>query len=198
MTGIVLLAAGASVRMGEPKQQLLFQGKTLLQRATQAALESVCTPIAVVLGANAEILCTELGGEPVIVVQNEAWQEGMASSLRSGLQKLLNMEPAITSCLFMVCDQPYVTAAVLDNLVQQKKKNEKGIIASAYHNTLGTPVLFDKKYFPALLALEGQEGAKKIIRKHLKDVVAVPFPAGATDIDTAADYAKLLQEGSST
>jgi len=193
VTGVVILAAGASTRLGEPKQQLLFQGKTLLQRAVQAAVEAGCAPVVVVLGARAEMLEPELKEMPVTVVQNPDWEEGMASSIRRGLQGLLLIKPELTDCILMVCDQPFVDAEVLRKLVQTKQDGISGIVASAYNETVGTPVLFDKFYFPELLALQGQEGAKKLVLKHRQVVTSLAFPAGAVDIDTAADYAALLQ-----
>ena len=193
VTGLVILAAGASTRLGKPKQQLLFQGKTLLQRAVQAAVEAGCAPVAVVLGARAEMLEPKLTGMPVTVVRNPDWEEGMASSIRCGLQGLLRSKPDLSEVIFMVCDQPFVDAEVLRKLVQARQDGRSGIVASAYNDTVGTPVLFDKFYFPELLALQGQEGAKKLVLKHRQVVTSMPFPAGAIDIDTAADYTALLQ-----
>ncbi len=193
VTGIVILAAGASTRLGEPKQQLAYQGKTLLQRAVQAALDSGVGPVAVVLGANAEKLLPELADIPVTVVQNPDWQEGMASSIRAGLQELIRQKPELSEVIFMVSDQPFVDAALLKRLVQAKQESRSSIVASAYQGTWGTPVLFDKVYFPELLALQGQEGAKKIILKHQPQVTSISFEAGAIDIDTQEDYKALLQ-----
>ena len=130
---------------------------------------------------------------PVTVVQNPDWEEGMSSSIRRCLQELLLIKPEMTDCIFMVCDQPFVDAEVLRKLVQAKQDGRSGIVASAYNETVGTPALFDKFYFPELLALQGQEGAKKLVLKHRQVVTSLAFPAGAVDIDTAADYAALLQ-----
>ncbi|WP_276497169.1 nucleotidyltransferase family protein [Pontibacter litorisediminis] len=193
--GLVILAAGASSRLGEPKQQLQFQGQSLLQRAVQAGLEAGFAPLVVVLGANAAKFLPELREAEVTVVRNPEWQEGMSASIRCGLEELLRLHPETSGAVFMVCDQPYATAAVLKGLLQAKQGKRGDIVASAYQNTLGTPVLFDKAYFPELLALRGQEGAKKVILKHKEAVIAYPFPAGAIDIDTAADYAALLRAG---
>ena len=181
------------MRLGEPKQQLPFQGKTLLQRAVQEGLASGCAPVVVVLGAGAEVLEPELDGAPVHIVQNPEWRDGMASSIRCGLQELLRVKPELTDCIFMVCDQPYVDAALLQKLVQAKQDGRSGIVASAYQDTVGTPVLFDQVYFPELLSLQGQEGAKKIILRHRDAMTLIAFPQGAVDIDTASDYAALLQ-----
>jgi molybdenum cofactor cytidylyltransferase len=194
MTGIILLAAGASTRLGEPKQALLFRGKTLLQQAIQVARDSMCNPVTVVLGAHPVAALTEPAHPALAVVHNHAWHEGMASSIRAGLECLLTMEPALPSCIFMVCDQPYVTADVLNALIEHRQAGTNRIVASAYGNTLGTPVLFDQAFFPELLALQGQEGAKKVILKYPADVKAVPFPLGGIDIDTADDYTRLLRQ----
>lgn len=192
MTGLVLLAAGASSRLGEPKQELLFQGKTLLEGATAAALASVCRPIVVVLGANAGKISFQAEAGAVVTVHNSEWEEGMASSIRCGLTKLVSVSPEVSGCVFLVCDQPYVDATLLNNLIQTKNDSGKGIVASSYKETIGTPVLFDKVFFPELMALAGQEGAKKLVFKHSREVISVPFSLGAIDIDTQADY-ELLQ-----
>lgn len=193
VSGLVILAAGASTRLGQPKQLLHYQGKSLLQRAAHVALEAGFSPVVVVLGAHAEKLIPELDGLDVKQVHNPDWQEGMASSIRTGLQELLRLRPDLADATFMVCDQPYVDAKVLRRLLQAKQDGRSGIVASAYQETLGTPVLFDKFYFSELLTLQGQEGAKKIIMQHRSAVSSLHFEAGATDIDTAADYAALEQ-----
>jgi molybdenum cofactor cytidylyltransferase len=92
----------------------------------------------------------------------------------------------------VVCDQPFVNATLLHQLIAQQIITGKGIIASTYDNTAGTPVLFNKIYFADLLALQGQEGAKKILQEYTDDLALVPFPLGALDIDTAEDYQQLL------
>lgn len=195
--GLILLVAGASTRLGEPKQTLPYHGESLLQRAVQAALGSVCRPVVVVLAVNIDTTLPELAEVPAVqVVEKPAWQEGMASSIRCGLTNLLQVAPTVAGVIFMVCDQPVADAALLDKLVQEKYKTDKGIAASAYNDTLGTLVFFDKVYFPELLSLNGQEGAKKLVFRYSQDVVSVPFPLGSIDIDTPADYAALRQRQS--
>jgi molybdenum cofactor cytidylyltransferase len=144
-----------------------------------------------VLGANAHLLQNEISGLPVHVVYNKKWHGGMSTSLSSGLAALLEISPGTDSSVFMVCDQPFVTPSLIDELVIKKEESDKGIIACAYNNTLGTPVLFSNKYFDELLCLQGAYGAKKMISQHPGDVATVDFPAGAVDIDTLADYEAL-------
>lgn len=191
MTGIIILAAGASTRMGAPKQQLIYQGKTLLQRAIQTALNSGCTPVIVVLGAHAMIISPEVPKELVTMIENRNWEEGMSSSIRTGISALQEKAPLATGVILMVCDQPHLNVEHLQQLMQQKLDTGKGIVASYYKNTTGVPVLFDKMFFPELLALKGQEGAKKLLLQFEQEVAAVPFPLGEVDVDTREDYERL-------
>ena len=92
----------------------------------------------------------------------------------------------------MVCDQPYVTSTLLHQLIAERIKTNKSIIACSYQDTLGTPVLFDKRYFEALCTLKGDEGAKKFILKNVKEVASISFDLGSIDIDTKDDYKQLL------
>jgi molybdenum cofactor cytidylyltransferase len=191
MTGLLILAAGSSSRLGQPKQQLVFKGKTLLQHAVDEALHSHCSPIFVVLGANESSLRSSLYAQNVRIVVNPDWETGMASSIRCGVEALLKNEPNISQAIVMLCDQPFVDAEILNVLIDQKEKTGKAIVACTYDNTLGTPVLFDRSFFPQLLTLKGQQGAKKLVFDHVDQVSSVPFAFGNIDIDTIEDYQKL-------
>ena len=191
--GLIILAAGPSSRLGVPKQNLRYAGETLLQRAVHTAMDSECKPVMVILGANAETLQTDLHNLPVQVVRNPHWPEGMASSIREGIAAMNAHTANLDGVILMVCDQPFVTTVLLDEMVEQKRQHGHGIIACAYQDTLGTPALFDKKFFPELMALEGQEGAKKLLFQHADVVTPLDFPLGNFDIDTPQDYAALRQ-----
>ena len=191
--GIVLLAAGASSRLGKPKQLLPYEGTTLLKHAVQLAVDAALKPIVIVVGANANILNIEIEESQANIVMNETWQEGMASSIRTGLQKMLELEPTINSVIMMVCDQPFVTVQLLQDLMAKHIETGKPIIASNYKNNLGTPALFDATIFSELMQLKGDTGAKKILNNHPEWVAAIDFPMGEIDIDTEEDYKKLLQ-----
>ncbi|SHH61091.1 nucleotidyltransferase family protein [Flavobacterium defluvii] len=193
-TGIVILAAGNSSRLGRPKQLLEYKESTLLKNTVSEALKVPNSFVLVVTGANKVIIEKELNSAEITLCFNAEWENGMSSSIVKGLNELLLLNPDSEECIFAVCDQPFVTSLVFENLIQESHKTEKGIAASAYSETLGTPVLFHKKYFNELLELKGQEGAKKIIKKYWDDVVSVPFEKGNIDIDTAEDYEKLISE----
>ena len=192
LPGIVILAAGASTRLGQPKQLLEFQGTTLIQRITQIAVTAVQKPVVVILGANSSLIRSLLTHMPVHIVHNPDWPEGMTSSIRNGLSALLYFSPDTEGVIFAVCDQPYITPELFLEMISVGSKSNKPIVACNYNNVLGTPVLFKKEYFDVLLALKDNEGARKIIQSHPESVEEVPFPLGIFDVDTMQDY-KALQ-----
>ena len=185
-TGAVVLAAGASTRMGTPKQLLVYQGQTLIRRAAETALASVCDPVVVVLGANA----VQAGNElelPVIVTRNREWETGMSSSIRAGLEALLG-DWTLDAVVMMLCDQPFVTSALINQLVECRSRTGKSIVASDYRGTLGVPALFSSTFFAELAALTGDQGARQIIQNYPHDTATVSFSAAAIDVDTPHDY----------
>jgi molybdenum cofactor cytidylyltransferase len=189
-TDIVILAAGASTRLGRPKQLLPWQGKTLLQHAVETALTITTQPV-VVTGCNADQLVAGVNQSQVHVVFNPEWEQGIASSIRCGLQALLNRTPPPDQVIFMVCDQPFVSPGLLLDLINERQKSHKSIIASSYAGTLGIPALFDKTHFSQLLDLQGDTGAKKVIQQYSEEVGSVEFKNGEFDIDTEMEYKKL-------
>ncbi|WP_276484280.1 nucleotidyltransferase family protein [Paraflavitalea pollutisoli] len=189
-TAILLLAAGASSRMGQPKMFLTYQGSSLLQHAVQAAT-ATSPHCFVVAGALAWEIAIELRDDPVRVIHHTGWEAGIGSSIAVGVTSILNTKLQPSNILITVCDQPFIDHALLQQLIDQQAHTSKGIIACAYEDTIGTPVLFDQQYFPALQALSGQQGAKKILQEHPDAVATVDFPRGAFDIDTPEDYARL-------
>lgn len=190
-TGIILLAAGSSSRLGRFKQLIEYQGKTLIQKAIDEANKSRADCLVVVLGANADRIQTGFEPSSAPFIVNSDWQQGMSSSMQAGLRFLMEKE-AINQVLLMLCDQPFVDASLLDQLITGKETSGKGIVAAAYSNTLGVPTLFDKWYFEELLQLTGSEGAKKVIFNHQAEVHALDFPLGAVDLDTEEDVSQFL------
>lgn len=191
--GIVVLAAGGSTRLGHPKQLLQYKGQTLLQHSVSEALTSNAQLVVVVLGANANILQKEISGENVHVVINADWQEGMASSISTGIKAITEKTPSIEGVILLMCDQPFINAGLLNNLITIHKKTNKGIVACTYENTFGPPVFFHQSFFSELLQLKGDIGARSIVQLHIDDVEAISFPEGTYDIDTDADYQKIKE-----
>jgi molybdenum cofactor cytidylyltransferase len=191
--GIVVLAAGESVRMGEPKQLLPFQGATLLQHAVQTALSLHAAAVTVVLGAHEALIRPTLAELPVTIVANPDWQTGMGASLRAGLGTLLTTLPNASAALFLLCDQPQVTSDLLQTLIARWREGAD-MAACRYETRCGVPAIFDHSLFPELLALQGAAGARQVLAAHADRVSAIDFPASALDVDTPADYAALLAQ----
>ena len=177
LTHAIILAAGASRRLGSPKQLARFGGETLLRRAVAAA--GACAPVLVVIGCRAADMAAELAGLPVELVVNPDWEEGMASSIRAGVQAL---PPGAEGALFLVCDQPAVDAELVARLL----KAWQGLpVACTYGGVRGIPALLPASAFPALMALRGDRGAKGLLQG--PEVVEVPFPQGLWDVDEPGD-----------
>jgi len=186
--GIIILAAGSSSRLGQPKQLLEYNNTTLLKNAIAEASGVPAAAIMVVTGANSEAIEGDLKQSVASICYNKEWEQGMGSSIATGLKRLLELHSDLKACIFAVCDQPFVTTQVFRDILEQQTQSGKGIIASLYADTLGTPVLFSHTYFEALLNLNGKEGAKKIVENYIDDVASVPFDKGNIDIDTIHDY----------
>jgi molybdenum cofactor cytidylyltransferase len=191
LPGIVILAAGSSTRLGQPKQLLEFQGTNLIQHIVQTAVTAVNKPVVVILGANCNLIRSQLTGLPVHIVYNPDWSQGMTSSIRKGLMALLYFSPDTEGVIFAVCDQPYITPDLFLEMISVGTNSQKPIVACLYNNVAGTPVLFKRGYFDVLLALKDNEGARKIIQSHPESVETIPFPLGTFDVDTMQDYEAL-------
>ena len=187
--GAIILAAGGSTRMGEPKQLLLFDGHPLLLRAVDAALASPAWPVVVVLGAHAEKIRPLLARLPVLIAENPAWTEGMASSLRAGIATLREFSRSLDAALLALCDQPAFSAEVIAQLVAAQRATGCSIAAARYAGNLGSPALFLREHFAALAALTGEEGARTLLGAMPERVAAVDLPALALDLDTPGDLA---------
>jgi molybdenum cofactor cytidylyltransferase len=191
MTGLIILAAGESSRLGQPKQNLLFQNKTLLQHTIETGLHSKCRPVIVVLGANVDIIAPHVPTEDVRVIYNKDWKGGIASSIRIAMEAIEKYN-SLSNVLIMLCDQPFVNTNLINNMLQKRMDTQSAIVACSYNDTIGVPALFDKTLFPKLLFLTGNEGAKTIIKNYSGDIALIPFDLGGFDIDTNADYQQLI------
>lgn len=191
-TGIILLAAGNSSRMGSPKQLLMYHGKTFLERIIDTALE-IFDPnhIVLVLGARHYEISSVIKNKNIHIVINENWKSGLASSIQVGMKTISVLFPEMEGCFISVCDQPYLTGDLFSKMLQLKETSEKEIVVAKYADTLGVPALFSKKYFKQLMELTGEQGAKKIIQQNMNDVESFEFEKGAVDIDTPSDYTHL-------
>ncbi|WP_158857305.1 nucleotidyltransferase family protein [Lunatibacter salilacus] len=192
-TALLILGAGNSSRLGRPKQLLGMKNTTLLNHTLQEALKVSCQVRVLVLGAYQKEIQAKITPTDTEILFNKNWENGMASSIQVGLNWLIDhYDP--DQVLILLCDQPFVDQKLLEKLISQKSNVKKGIVGSAYAGTVGVPVLFERKYFPELLALKGKEGAKKLLKKFGEDVGSINFPKGNVDIDTETDFDAYMKE----
>ncbi len=188
----IVLAAGGSSRLGSPKQLLVYRGETLLQRTINAAKQAGIKCIILVLGSNRALILSQTDTAGLDVVENENWQTGMASSIATGINTVKKIQPLPDAVILMVCDQPYISSSILNELIAEQKTTGKPIIACEYENTIGVPALFHQSFFVELANLDGDAGAKKVMRQYPEKVAIVPFFLGIVDIDTQDGYERLI------
>ncbi|MFZ5919102.1 MAG: selenium cofactor biosynthesis protein YqeC [Chloroflexota bacterium] len=184
----VVLAAGASTRMGRPKQLLPWgpQNQPMLRHVVQTTLAAGLEEVIVVLGHAAEQITPALDGLPVRIVVNPAWADGLSSSVRAGLDAI---SPEAQAALFLLADQPRLTPRVVAALVARFRRTRAAIVVPAAAERRGAPALFARALFGELRAVHGDRGGRALIARHAGEVVAIPI-ADATllaDMDTPDD-----------
>jgi molybdenum cofactor cytidylyltransferase len=182
----VVLAAGASRRLGRPKQLLRWRGDTLLARALRSARRVCAGSVVPVLGASASAIESALAAadEPQArIVRNAQWAEGMSASLRAGIAAL----PAeCTGALLLTCDQPLVPDTALATLAAHWRADPQRAVASAYAETVGVPAIVPARLFPSLAALQGDRGARGVLVAEGDRLARLALPEAAFDVDDEA------------
>lgn len=189
--GVIILAAGASTRLGSPKQLLAYKNENLLQHTIDVVEASSVDHITLVLGAHADLIFPHISIGRCHMVRNENWAEGLSSSIRYGLAFAISQNPSLDAVIFILCDQPYLTSEIIDAIILKHRANAKPIINCNYGEGYGPPTLFSSALFPLLLKLHGSEGAKSIVKQYANEVDFIDFPGGGIDIDTLEDYERL-------
>jgi len=200
----VVLAAGASTRLGRPKQLVMHEGLPLVRRAAIAAADAGAAPVLVVLGADADEIAPALAGlQSVSVVMNADWHTGLASSLAAGLRALgtidseaefdAEFDAGYDAVLVTLADQPLVDAAALRRVLVAFTHQQR-IVAAEYDGVIGVPAIFAREHLADLLRLTGDAGAGSWLRRHAGDVTRVRLDAAALDVDTERDVARLQRD----
>jgi len=190
-TAILILAAGESKRMGQPKQLLPYKNSTLLLEKIKQFQNLEKTQVFVVLGAFFKDIFPLLRELPVKVVMNSNWQEGMGSSLSKGIE-LIRKKDMFDRVLITLGDLPLMESSHYEELIELSKNSGKRIVQTVYEETSGVPVVFDKSLFQSLARLKNEEGAKPLIEKYKKEVVKLDSTTPYFDVDTSDAYQKLL------
>lgn len=189
---IIILAAGKSSRMGVPKQALEINGKTLIKTVIDTALETKCYPITVVVGANKTAFVAELKQMPVTLIDNPHWEKGMGTSIKMGLVGAFMVEKNFEAVIVLTVDMPFVTASLINELIEKAADESVKIVACRYGESGGIPALFKRDILTDILELDDAEGAKSVILKHKTETAWVDFPNGNIDLDTPTDLRKYL------
>jgi molybdenum cofactor cytidylyltransferase len=188
----IIVAAGASRRLGQPKQLLVYGGETLIERAIRLANEAGASPVIAVLGAHRQEILTAIPEGAAECVFNDDWEQGISTSIHAGLTALDASAPCTQGALILSCDQPRLAAAHLGALIETFiAQPERSIVASAYANVLGVPAVFPRAAFPHLLAMRGDKGARALLLQPPCNLIALPFSGGEIDIDRPEDLAEL-------
>jgi molybdenum cofactor cytidylyltransferase len=193
-TAGILLAAGESTRFGEPKQLLTLSGRFLIEWALAAALGSNLDHVVLVLGCEHERIRRCLGSSTAHpkceILVNPDYSSGQSTSLQAGLLRIRHDFP---STMFLLGDQPLVDAALINLLLQRYAVSEKPICVPTHRGTRGNPTLFASRFYPEILKLAGDKGARDIIAAHPDQVLAVkiPDPRVFLDIDRREDIEKI-------
>lgn len=186
--GLVILAAGGSRRMGQPKQLLPFRGRSLIRHTAEIAIASNCHSVLVIIGAYAELVRSQLIDLPLEIAENPDWSIGLSTSIRLGIQTLQKRESE--AAILTLCDQPFISTALINQLIHTYRTQNQFIVATTYADSSGVPALFHRSLFPSLCTLEGDTGAKKL----LQQAASIPFPQGHIDVDTLQDWQNLCSE----
>ena len=188
----IVLAAGQSSRLGRPKQLLPVHGEPLIRHTLRRVLASSLDQVILVVGHEADLVRDAVAGLPVECVFNPDSAAGQSTSVRAGLAAL---SPEIESAVFILGDQPGVDPKVIDSLIASWRTSRPPVVAPRYEDRMGNPVLFDRRVFTKLAALEGDSGARLVVRAYHDSgelqLVPVAGPA-PPDVDTEADYAALI------
>jgi len=184
---VLILAAGSSKRLGKPKQLVKFKNKTLLQHSIDVSEALDLSEKIIVLGANEKKILNEVDLKNHKLLINNNWQQGMSTSLKKGLEEIRNLHPTIEHVLVLLSDQPFISELVLQELIDKHLTANCLASFSEYQEIPGVPAIFSREIFPDLMRIEGDRGARDLIKNGLTNYQLVPFEKGIVDIDTEKD-----------
>lgn len=191
---ILLLAAGSSSRMGQPKQLLPWGSQTLIEHQIQTLLQTG-NPVNVVLGSSSNLIIPVIEKYSLDIFINADWESGMGSSISLGISQIIQKFPDANGVLITLLDQPLITTSYIEKMLGAYQPDSQQILVSrSASGWTGVPVLFDQCYLKELTELSNDEGAKKITKRHEKNVILLDGGEILEDMDTPETYQQLLQK----
>ncbi|MDB2633156.1 nucleotidyltransferase family protein [Flavobacteriaceae bacterium] len=190
-TAILILAAGESKRMGEPKQLLPYNNSTLLLHSIEQVNNIKYSDVFIVIGAHFADVFKSIRGQKATILKNNNWEDGMGSSLSKGIE-LIKKKKNYDRVLVTLADTPLVNTEHYEELISFSDATGKRIILTNYEEVSGVPAIFDKSLFNELSLLSDNEGAKPVVKKYKKEVLKMNSKIPFFDIDTKEAYQKLL------
>jgi molybdenum cofactor cytidylyltransferase len=193
----IVLAAGESTRYGQPKQLLDWKGEPFVRAVAKTALQSGLSPVLVITGANAERVESTLNDLDVIMIRNEHWKTGQASSIRAGIESLVKpSSPRTGGAIFLLADQPQLSSSVLHALLEKHAAELYPVVAPMVMDRRANPVLFDRVTFSDLLTLEGDVGGRAVFHKYHVEYLPWHDNRLLLDVDTPEMYQRLIADDS--
>ncbi len=193
-TAVLILAAGASKRMGTAKQLLPYKHTTLLGATIEEVLALKNTDVYVVLGARSDAVSTSIAAYPVTTLVHLEWEQGLGASLAFGVKNLQGYD----RILVVLADQPFINKRHYQNLLSKSLESKESLVATEFQDLVSVPAVFTEPYFTALMQCTGGKGARSLFVKHKNQLSTVQLPEVYRDIDLPEDYKKLLEEGGQT
>ncbi len=191
-TAILILAAGESKRMGEPKQLLPYNNTTLLLHTFSQAADLKYSDVFIVIGAHFSDIFKSIRGQKATILKNNNWKDGIGSSLSKGIE-FIKKKNNYNRVLITLADTPLITTEHYEELISLSDSSGKRIILTSYDEISGVPAIFDKSLFNELSILSNNEGAKPVIEKYKKEVLKMTSKTKFFDVDTQESYQKLLE-----
>jgi CTP:molybdopterin cytidylyltransferase MocA len=185
--GLIILAAGGSIRYHSAKALANWHGKTMIRHITDEAIKSNLGPVIVVTGKYLREIDVTLTGSGAIISNNPDWEKGLSSSIHVGIR---NLPEVCTSAIFLLGDQPFVTVGVLKKLAEKFYESHASIVAPLVNGKVTNPILFSRIHFSELLATTGDIGGKELLKIYPVEGVVWEDEMLRIDIDTPDDYAR--------
>ncbi|WP_366944308.1 nucleotidyltransferase family protein [uncultured Aquimarina sp.] len=189
----IILAAGASTRMGSPKQLLPWKEESLIVSEIKKVQKLSQLETYVILGANFDLINKEIEHLPVRILYNQSWQSGMGTSISTGVRHIMSATKKYKAVLISLIDQPFIDLAHFNNLIQHYTENPNAIVATAMQAKIGVPAMFSSIYFEELSELKEDFGARYIIKKYKDKVITLDGKNKTDDMDTMEQYRLLIK-----